>query len=297
MHAELAQHRAGRAEPRRRVVVAGDRDDVHRRPPSPRRREQLEPHSFRARRRGRAVEHVSRDHQHVRCLALAGLEQPRQEGGVLVLARHLLERVPEVPVGCVEQPHPERARSHGGLIGSAACIDSRASRVVLAACSSGKGTGEAALMGPTIATRSPSPRPRSTAPTAPARWCAAGRLDFFEAGPGADCTDGSLRSRRRSGSSPRWRATRAWSRPLPAPGEIPIVTDVAADRAGSGRREHGRRGRRRDRRQPQPSTTFHLNAQSKPDELDGSISRRPAPTAPAAPSSITGTFKAPRVSS
>lgn len=64
--------------------------------------------------------------------------------------------------------------------------------VVLAACSGGTGTGAASLMGPTIATNSATATAFfdvDAAGTKVRGWT----IDFFEAKPGADCTDGSLK--------------------------------------------------------------------------------------------------------
>lgn len=64
--------------------------------------------------------------------------------------------------------------------------------VVLAACSSGTGTGAATLMGPTVATNSATATPFfdvDAGGTKVRGWT----IDFFEAKAGADCTDNSLK--------------------------------------------------------------------------------------------------------
>lgn len=64
--------------------------------------------------------------------------------------------------------------------------------VVLAACSSGTGTGAATLMGPTVATNSATATPFFDVDAGGTKirgWT----IDFFEAKAGADCTDNSLK--------------------------------------------------------------------------------------------------------
>ena len=98
-HPDVPEHRVGRAEAGRRVVVAGDHEHVepgHARPRA-RRRSRVELR-LRARGRVRGVEDVAGDDERVHLLALEHVEQEREEARVLVLARVPVQRVPEVPV-------------------------------------------------------------------------------------------------------------------------------------------------------------------------------------------------------
>src|SRR5437763_12015062 len=95
--------------------------------------------------------------------------------------------------------------------------------VVLAACSSGKGTGEATLTGPTIGTKSVTATAFDGADGTGAMvrgW----RLDFFEAGPGADCTDGGLKVSATIGIYTVMPSDKGMVATLPSPADIPIVT-------------------------------------------------------------------------
>ena len=280
VHAELAQHRRRRAEPRRRVVVARDRDDVHRRPRAPRRGEELEPHPLRARRRRRAVEHVARDHQRRRA------PRARRSRAATPGTRRARARASTSLSVCprcqsdVWSSLTERARSHGGLIRFPACIDSRAF---------------VWSWRPAAAVRAPARRPcRGRRPptksvTASSFDGADGsgamvlgwQLDFFEDGPGADCTDGSLKVSATIGIYTTMTSDHGMAAALPAPGGITIVTMSPPTVQRSGRREHERRRRRRDRRQPRHRHEFHLDADAARRPASTARSPPAAPTAPA----------------
>jgi hypothetical protein len=162
--------------------------------------------------------------------------------------------------------------------------------VVLVACSSGKGTGAASLMGPTTATKSVTASSFDGADGSGAMvrgW----RLDFLEAGPGTDCTDNSVKVSATIGIFTTMPSDKGMVATLPEPADISIVLmsppsvqgQAAANMAAEGVGNivgvvH--------------IDTFHLNAQSKPDEIDGSVNAggtdgtgRDVP--------VTGTFKAP----
>jgi len=161
---------------------------------------------------------------------------------------------------------------------------------VVLACSSGKGTGEATLMGPTISTKSvtASSFDGSDGSGAMVRgW----RLDFFEAGPGADCTDGGLKVSATIGIFTTMASDKGMVASLPAPAEIPIVQMAPPSVQGQAAANMGAEGVGGIMGSLNLDT-FHLNAQAKPDELDGSISAAGTDGTGTAVN-ITGTFMAP----
>ena len=162
--------------------------------------------------------------------------------------------------------------------------------VVLAACSSGKGTGEATLMGPTTSTKSVTASSFDGADGSGAMvrgW----RLDIFEAGPGADCTDGGLKVSATIGIFTSMASDHGMVASLPAPADIPIVMMSPPSVQGTAAAVMGAEGVNGivgnlhiDK--------FHLDPNSKPDEIDGTISA--GGTGGAGNSvAITGTFMAP----
>lgn len=162
--------------------------------------------------------------------------------------------------------------------------------VVLAACSSGKGTGEATLMGPTIATKSVTASSFDGADGSGAMvrgW----RLDFFEAGPGADCTDGGLKVSATVPIYTSMASDKGMVAMLPAPANIPIVTMAPPIVQGQAAANMGAEGVNAIVGSLNIDT-FHLDPQSKPDEIDGSIAAG-GTDGNGNGVNITGTFKAP----
>lgn len=145
-------------------------------------------------------------------------------------------------------------------------------------------------MGPTIATKSVTATSFDGADGSGAMvrgW----RLDFFEAGPGADCTDGALKVSATIGIFTTMASDKGMVAMLPAPANIPIVTmsppnvqgQAAANMAAEG--VTGIVGSLN-------LDTFHLDARSKPDEIDGSIVAG-GTDGTGNTVNITGSFKAP----
>jgi hypothetical protein len=99
------QQRRRRVQPRCRVVVAADDHHVQRRQPPPRLGQELVPARLRLRWWIRRIEHVPRDHQRIHRLRDQRLHQPAQEPLVLVVARHVMQRMPQVPVRRMQETH------------------------------------------------------------------------------------------------------------------------------------------------------------------------------------------------
>ena len=149
----------------------------------------------------------------------------------------------------------------------------------------------ATLMGPTIATKSVTASSFDGADGTGAMvrgW----RLDFFEAGPGADCTDGSLKVSATIGIFTTMASDKGMVAMLPAPAEIPIVTTAPPTVQGQAAANMGAEGIGNIAGSLHIDT-FHLNAQSKPDEIDGSISAAGADNSSGAAVNVSGTFMAP----
>jgi hypothetical protein len=162
--------------------------------------------------------------------------------------------------------------------------------VVLAACSSGKGTGEATLMGPTVATKSVTATSFDGADGSGSMvrgW----RLDFLEAGPGTDCTDNSIKVSATIGIFTSMASDKGMVATLPAPADIPIVVTSPPMVQGQAAANMGAEGVNNIVGNLHIDT-FHLNAQSKPDEIDGSITAG-GTDGTGTGISVTGTFKAP----
>ncbi len=104
-HVERGQDLARRLEARRRVVVAGDGNDPEALPAPARRDEEPVPVALRRRGRVRGVEDVARDEERIDVALHDRVEEPREKGRVLLLAGRIVERVTEVPVGRVQEPH------------------------------------------------------------------------------------------------------------------------------------------------------------------------------------------------
>ena len=107
------QQRPRRFQPARRIVVAGDDDDVQLRRAHPGLLQ--EPVQLALRRGGRVriVEHVARDQQGVRFLGDDRVEQPVEKAPVLVGPVEIVQGLAEVPVGSVQQPHGDEVRNGG----------------------------------------------------------------------------------------------------------------------------------------------------------------------------------------
>jgi hypothetical protein len=103
--ADPGQDRRRRGQPGRRVVVAGDRHHGRGRSPAMDLGEEAEPRGQGARGRVAGVEHVA-GHQHrVDRLGLDHVQEPGHEGRVLAIPRQLVQRVAQVPVRRVQDPH------------------------------------------------------------------------------------------------------------------------------------------------------------------------------------------------
>jgi hypothetical protein len=158
------------------------------------------------------------------------------------------------------------------------------------ACSSGTGTGEATLMGPTVATKS------ATATAffdvdAGGNMVRGWTIDFFEAGPGADCTDGSLHVSASLGIWTNQPADGKKVATLQTASEITIVKDNPPTIVGEFAATMGAEGVGGivgvvD------ITDFHLDAKQNPDRIEGTINAGGNNNAGGAVS-VTGTFKAP----
>lgn len=163
--------------------------------------------------------------------------------------------------------------------------------VVLAACSSGKGTGEATLMGPTTPTKSVTATSfdgDDGTGTKVRGW----RLDFLDAGPGTDCTDNSVKVSATIGIFTTMPADKGMVATLPAPADITIVTMSPPTVQGQAAANMGAEGVGNIVGVVHIDT-FHLNAQSKPDEIDGTVSAGGGAAGTGDAVNITGTFKAP----
>lgn len=162
--------------------------------------------------------------------------------------------------------------------------------VVLAACSSGKGTGEATLMGPTIATKSVTATSFDGA-DAGGTMVRGWHLDFLDAGPGTDCTDNSVKVSATIGIFTSQPSDKGMVATLPAPADIPIVIPAPPMVQGQAAANMGVEGVSNVQGSLHIET-FHLNAQSKPDEIDGTVTAG-GTDGQGNGVNITGTFKAP----
>jgi hypothetical protein len=102
---EQRQQRPGRLDPARRIVVARDHHDRQLRHPRARPGQEIVELALRGRRGVGVVEQVARDQQRIDLFGLQLLEQPVQEAGVFVAALVLVQRLPQVPVGGVQDLH------------------------------------------------------------------------------------------------------------------------------------------------------------------------------------------------
>jgi len=170
-----------------------------------------------------------------------------------------------------------------------ACVCVVLASVVLA-CSSGKGTGEATLMGPAASTKSVTASSFDGSDGS-GNMVRGWRLDFFEAGPGADCTDAGLKVSATIAIFTSMASDKGMVATLPAPAEIPIVTKSPPIVQGQAAATMGTD----DIGGIVGSLnidTFHLDAKSNPDEIDGSITAA-GTDGTGNSANITGTFKAP----
>ncbi|MBV8757633.1 MAG: hypothetical protein JO257_10170 [Deltaproteobacteria bacterium] len=117
------------------------------------------------------------------------------------------------------------------------------------------------------------------------------RIDFLVAGPGTDCTDNSVKVAATVGIFTSQPSDKKMVATLPAPADIPIVMTSPPNVSGQAAANMGAEGVGNivgtfhiD--------TFHLNAQSKPDEIDGTITAGGTDGTGNAVN-ITGTWKAP----
>jgi hypothetical protein len=99
------QQRTGGLQAPRRVVVAGDDDQVQMRHAFLRPLQEAVQLLLRRRRRIGVVEDVAGDQQGVGPLADDGVEQPVQEALVFVVAFEIMQGLAEMPVGSVQQTH------------------------------------------------------------------------------------------------------------------------------------------------------------------------------------------------
>lgn len=162
--------------------------------------------------------------------------------------------------------------------------------VVLAACSSGKGTGEATLMGPTLTTKSATATSfdgLDGSGTKVRGW----RIDFLVAGPGTDCTDNSVKVAATLGIFTTQAADKGMVATLPAPADIPLVITAPPTVQGQAAGNMDAEGVG-NIQGTLHIDTFHLDAQSKPDEIDGTITAGGLDNTGNGVN-VTGTFKAP----
>lgn len=141
--------------------------------------------------------------------------------------------------------------------------------VVLAACSSGTGTGAATLMGPTVATNSATATPFfdvDAGGTKVRGWT----IDFFEAKAGADCTDNSLKVSASLGIWTNQPADGNKVGTLQSAGQISIVTMNPPMINGDAVAIMGAEGVGQIVGIVQIDE-FHLDAGGKPDKITGEI--------------------------
>lgn len=162
--------------------------------------------------------------------------------------------------------------------------------VVLAACSGGTGTGAATLMGPTVATNSATATAFfdvDAGGTKVRGWT----IDFFEAKPGADCTDGSLKVSASLGIWTNQPADGKKVATLQTAGSISIITMNPPMINGDAVGIMGAEGVG----QIVGVVTiddFHLNAGGTPDKISGTINAGGTASGGSAVG-VTGTFMAP----
>ena len=111
MDPELVEEGRGRVQPVRRVVVSPDHHHLERGVAAPRLREKAVVLRLRPRRGIRRVEDVAGHQERVHPLLPDGLEQPAQEGLVFEIPWYVVERMSQVPIRSVKQPHPSPLRS------------------------------------------------------------------------------------------------------------------------------------------------------------------------------------------
>ena len=162
--------------------------------------------------------------------------------------------------------------------------------VVLAACSGGTGTGAATLMGPTIATNS------STATAffdvdAGGTMVRGWTIDFFEAKPGADCTDGSLKVSASLGIWTNMPADGKMVAMLPSQAQIAIITMNPPTINGQAVGIMGAEGVG-GIVGTVSIDEFHLDAKGNPDKITGTINAGGTDNGGAAVA-VTGMFTAP----
>jgi hypothetical protein len=141
--------------------------------------------------------------------------------------------------------------------------------VVLAACSSGTGTGPATLTGPTIGTKSATATAFFEADATGTKvrgWT----IDFFEAGPGADCTDGGLKVSASLGIWTNQPADGKKVATLDSAGEISIITMNPPMINGNAVGIMGAEGIGQIVGGV-TITNFHLAANGTPDKIEGTI--------------------------
>lgn len=158
------------------------------------------------------------------------------------------------------------------------------------ACGGGAGTGEATLMGPTVATKSATATAFFDADAA-GNMVRGWTIDFFEAGPGADCTDGSLKVSASLGIWTNQPVDGHKVAELQSASTVIIVKDnpptiVSEFAATMGAEGVGGIVGTVD------IGEFHLDASGNPDRIDGTINA--GGTASSGGSvAVTGTFSAP----
>ena len=161
---------------------------------------------------------------------------------------------------------------------------------VLAACSSGTGTGAASLMGPTVATNSATATAFfdvDATGTKVRGWT----IDFFEAKPGADCTDGGLKVSASLGIWTNQPADGTKVATLPSMAEIGIITMNPPMINGQAIALLGAEGVG-SIVGTMMINEFHLDAKGNPDKITGSINAGGTGNGGAAVS-VTGDFAAP----
>ena len=162
--------------------------------------------------------------------------------------------------------------------------------VLLMACGGGNGTGEATLMGPTVATKSATATAffeSDAGGTMVRGWT----IDFFEAGPGADCTDGGLKVSASLGIWTNQAADGHEVATLQTASDITIVKDNPPTLVGPFAATMGAEGVGGIVGTVHIDE-FHLDANQKPDRIDGTISAGGTGNGGSAVS-VTGTFMAP----
>jgi hypothetical protein len=162
--------------------------------------------------------------------------------------------------------------------------------VVLMACGGGTGTGEATLMGPTAPTKSATATAFFEA-DAGGNMVRGWTIDFFEAGPGADCTDGSLKVSASLGIWTNQAADGKKVATLQTASEITIVTDNPPTIVGMFAATMGAEGVGQIRGTVDINE-FHLDAKQNPDRIDGTINAGGTDDNGAAVA-VTGMFSAP----